>query len=85
MPVCFRINLTQKTDLVLREIDDIQITYDNFIKKSKRTKFNLRAEMEELGIRSTEVDTAFKMFEQAVVIDSVNKITQKIPAEKFVR
>lgn len=45
----------------------------------------MRAEIEELEIRSREVNQAFEAFEKNIVIDGVSKITQKIPAEVFIK
>lgn len=76
--------MTQKTDLVLREIEETQNSHAKFLKKAKNIKFNLRAEMEELELRAREVDHACRNLAH-VEVDSTNKLNQKIPAERFIR
>ncbi|KAK9717779.1 protein of unknown function (DUF4201) [Popillia japonica] len=80
-----RINFSQKTDFVLREIEEMQTSLMKFIGISHRKKSNLQAEIEESNIRAQEVDDSRNDFEQTIVIEAVEKLTQKIPAEKFVR
>lgn len=41
--------------------------------------------MKEIGERKLVIDKASSTFEQTVVIEGVEKITQKIPAEKYVK
>ncbi|XP_017770163.1 PREDICTED: coiled-coil domain-containing protein 113 [Nicrophorus vespilloides] len=62
----------------------MQIALDTFIEKAKRTKFKYKAEIEESTIRGEEIKDARELFEQSIVIDAVDPITQRIPAEKFV-
>lgn len=69
----------------MRETEQIQIALDDFIKRSHRTKSNLRAELEEFSIRSSELIDSITWFENSVVIGGVDKLTQRIPAEKFLR
>ncbi|XP_022919071.2 cilia- and flagella-associated protein 263-like [Onthophagus taurus] len=80
-----RINYSYRTDLLLREQDDIQTNLERFIKKTHLQKNRLIAEIEESGIRNTELVEARNNFETVVVIEGIEEITQKIPAEKFVR
>ncbi|GJQ80584.1 hypothetical protein Trydic_g19988 [Trypoxylus dichotomus] len=80
-----RINFSQKTDLVMREIEEMQVNLRNFIAISHRRKSHFKAEIEESNIRAQEVKDSRDDFEQIIVIGAVEKLTQKIPAEKFVR
>ncbi|KAI4454933.1 hypothetical protein MML48_9g00011200 [Holotrichia oblita] len=80
-----RINFSQKTDFVMREIEEMQTSLMKFIGISHRKKSNLKAEIEESYIRAQEVDDSRNDFEQTIIIGAVEKLTQKIPAEKFVR
>lgn len=80
-----RINISQKTDLVMRETEEMQVALDRFIKRSHRAKCNLRAELEEFNIRDSEVKESMETFEQTIVVEGVEKLTQRIPAEKFLR
>lgn len=69
----------------MRETEEIQIALDDFIKKSHRAKSNLKAELEEFGTRGQELLDSRQAFENTVVIGGVDKLTQRIPAEKFLR
>lgn len=80
-----RINFSQKTDLVMREIEVMQASLNRLIAISHRKQSNLKAEIEESNVRATEVKASREDFEQTIVISAVEKLTQKIPAEKFVR
>lgn len=81
----YRINISQKIDLAMRETEQIQVALDDFIKKSHRAKCNMRAELEEFGTRGTELMESRELFENTVVIGGVDRLTQRIPAEKFLR
>lgn len=80
-----RINFSTKTDLVLREIEFMQNSLAKFIASSHRRKCHLRAEIEESDVRYQEVKENRNNFEQSIVIGAVEELTQKIPAEKFIR
>ncbi|KAK4886016.1 hypothetical protein RN001_002287 [Aquatica leii] len=80
-----RINLSQKMDLSMREMEEMQIALDEFIQKSHRAKSNLKAKLEELVVRESEVKDARSIFEQTIVTEGVDSLTGKIPAEKFLR
>ncbi|KAK5647284.1 hypothetical protein RI129_002176 [Pyrocoelia pectoralis] len=66
-------------------MEDMQTDLAEFIKQSHRMKCNLKAKLEELNIQEIEVKDARNVFEQSVVIDGVDPLTQRIPAEKFIR
>lgn len=44
----------------------------------------LKAQTEEIDIRTVETREAREQFEKTVVIEGVDPITQRIPAEKFI-
>lgn len=69
----------------MRETEQIQVALDDFIKKSHRTKSNMKAELEEFGTRGTDLMISRQLFEKSVVIEGIDKLTQRIPAEKFLR
>ncbi|GJQ76569.1 putative cilium assembly protein [Trypoxylus dichotomus] len=48
-------------------------------------KAHLRAENEELQIQLSDIRMSLETFERVIVKGAVSKVTQKIPAEKFVR
>ncbi|XP_044745928.1 coiled-coil domain-containing protein 113-like [Coccinella septempunctata] len=80
-----RINLTQKSDMIMKEMEEVQKNLNKFYKDSHRRKCALKAELEEVGIEIAETLEALNQFEQTVVIEGVDPLTQRIPAEKFVR
>lgn len=69
----------------MRETEHIQIALNDFVKKSHRMKCNLKAELEEFSVRGSELMESRTWFENSVVIGGVDKLTQRIPAEKFLR
>lgn len=80
-----RINLSQKTDLVLREVEDLDKNLAKFTLKMKLKKNFLKAELEEIGVRQSEVSDWIKTFENIVVIEGLEEITGRIPGEKFLK
>lgn len=51
----------------------------------RRKKAVLKAELEEIGIRQNEINDAIKSFENTVVIEGLDALTGRIPAEKFIK
>ncbi|XP_068894339.1 cilia- and flagella-associated protein 263-like isoform X2 [Tenebrio molitor] len=80
-----RINITQKTDLILREMDEIKANLEKLEKKCHRIRHKLKAELEEMGIRETEIQDTIDTFENVFVHGNVEKFTQANPADKFAR
>lgn len=80
-----RINLSHKTDMVIRSMEETQARLGVFIKKCHIIKRNLKSELEEFSIREAEIKEAMEIFEFNVVIQGLDKLTQRIPAEKFIR
>lgn len=80
-----KINLAQKTEMVMRAMEESQASLETFLKKCHITKRNLKAELEEFSIREAEFKEASEIFEYSVVTQGVDKLTQRIPAEKFIR
>ncbi|XP_071057211.1 cilia- and flagella-associated protein 263-like [Onthophagus taurus] len=80
-----RINFSVKTDLALRDYDTIQVNLKEFKEHARKLKNKMRAEIEENRIRGAEINETKSNFEQQIVIGAVEELTQKIPAEKFVR
>ncbi|KAF5281805.1 hypothetical protein FQA39_LY05019 [Lamprigera yunnana] len=72
-------------ELAMREMEDMQIEANEFIEISYRIKCNLKAKLEELRIRETEVSDCRDIFEQTIVIEGIDALTGRIPAEKFLR
>lgn len=67
------------------EVEEMRKLLERFREATRKKKTYLRAEIEELEIRITEVQEARDEFEEEVVEKGVNRITGKIPAEKIVR
>lgn len=80
-----KINLAQKTDMLMRAMEDTQSKLETFLKKSHVTRRNLKSELQEFSIRELEIKEATDIFEYNVVVQGVDKLTQRIPAEKFIR
>ncbi|XP_076647928.1 cilia- and flagella-associated protein 263 [Halictus rubicundus] len=68
----------KEVDHTTKNLDDLRL------RVQKRTTI-MRAEIEELEIRISEVQEAKQEFEENVVIKGVDPITGKIPAERVVR
>ncbi|KAL3288095.1 hypothetical protein HHI36_002545 [Cryptolaemus montrouzieri] len=80
-----RINLTQKSDMIMKETEELQKSLNKFYKESHKRKCLLKAQLEELGLELSELTETSNIFEQSVVIEGVDPLTQRIPAEKFIR
>ncbi|XP_060519837.1 coiled-coil domain-containing protein 113 [Cylas formicarius] len=80
-----KINLSQKTEMATRAMDDSQSRLQNFLKKTHIIKRNLKSELEEFAIREAEIREAVDIFEFSVVTQGCDRLTHRIPAEKFVR
>nr|XP_033334700.1 coiled-coil domain-containing protein 113-like [Megalopta genalis] len=68
----------KEVDQMTKNLNELKIMVE------KRTTI-MRAEMEELEIRMSEVQEAKEEFEENVVVGGVDPITGKIPAERVVR
>lgn len=66
-------------------MEELDKNLAKFIAKMKRKRYILKAELEELEIRHSEVNDWMKSFENIVVIEGLEELTGRIPAEKFVK
>lgn len=80
-----KINISQKIDMVVKATEETQAKLESFVKKSHKTRRRLRAELEEFSIRESDIREARDIFEFNIVTQGVDKLTQRIPAEKFIR
>ncbi|CAG9822050.1 unnamed protein product [Phaedon cochleariae] len=80
-----RINLSQKTDMIVKAMEEKQASLESFLKKSHRIRRNLKSELEEFSLRESDIREAKNIFEFNVVTQGVDPLTQRIPAEKFLR
>lgn len=71
--------------MVMKEMEELQKGLNKFYKDSHKKKCILKAELEEVGIELSETADDLNQFEQTVVIEGVDPLTQRIPAEKFIR
>lgn len=70
---------------MFRELEEMQISFQLFQKRSAIQNNHLNAEIEEMNIRSGEIEDGRKVFEENVIIGGVDALTQRISAEKFIR
>ncbi|KAJ8942752.1 hypothetical protein NQ314_009963 [Rhamnusium bicolor] len=80
-----KVNLSQKSDMVLKVIEETQASLESFLNKAHRAKQNLKADLEEFNIREMDFIEAREIFEHNIVLHGVDPLTQRIPAEKFLR
>ncbi|KAL1516677.1 hypothetical protein ABEB36_000558 [Hypothenemus hampei] len=80
-----KVNLVQKTEMVMKAMEESQASMEKFLKKCHVIKRNLKSELQEFAIRESEIKDATDIFQYSVVTQGVDKLTQRIPAEKFIR
>jgi hypothetical protein len=66
-------------------MDEIKANLERLEKKCHRIRHKLKAELEEMGIRETEIQDTIDTFENVFVHGNVEKFTQANPADKFAR
>ncbi|XP_018333332.1 coiled-coil domain-containing protein 113-like [Agrilus planipennis] len=81
----YRLNLSTKMELVMNELEERKSSFEEMVKKTRKKKSDLKAELEEVKIRTAEVEEALNTFEKVVVIEGKDPLTQRIPAERFIR
>jgi hypothetical protein len=74
-----KINVTTKSDLLMRETDEIQTRADEVRKRSHDIKFHLVSRIEEMETRKEELQRSIEEFEQ------FKQNYDQIPFDKFVR
>ncbi|CAG9855004.1 unnamed protein product [Phyllotreta striolata] len=80
-----KVSVTTKIEMVTKKIENAIALHDEFTKKALRTKRNLKAELEEFNIRESDLKYAKNQFEFNVIVSGVEKLTGRIPAEKWLR
>ncbi|XP_076241098.1 cilia- and flagella-associated protein 263-like [Calliopsis andreniformis] len=80
-----RITMAHRMTMANKEVSEMKKKFEAFRESAKRKKANMRAEIEELEIRVSEVHEAREEFEEEIVIRGIDDITGKIPAEKIIR
>lgn len=77
--------MAHRMAMASKEIDEIKRKFEMHRETARRRKASLRAEIEELEIRVTEIQESKVELEDAVIIRGIESITGKIPAEKITR
>lgn len=80
-----KVNLSQRSDMVLKAMEELQSKLEVFLKKTHRIKRNLKAELEEYSVREKDIKESVDSFEFNILVQGVDPLTQRIPAEKFLR
>lgn len=80
-----RMNISQRAELLQRDIDWFTNEHSAFKNKSHARKMKLKAELEEFRLRNKELDEAMRLFEEEVVTEGRNAITGRIAGEKYMR
>ncbi|CAH2001719.1 unnamed protein product [Acanthoscelides obtectus] len=78
-----KINLSTKTEMVVRAFEDRQAAMAAFKKKAHATRRRLKCELEEFNQREDDITDSMAAFEYNIVAQGVDPLTQRIPAEKF--
>ncbi|XP_028130663.2 coiled-coil domain-containing protein 113 [Diabrotica virgifera virgifera] len=80
-----KINISTRTDMIVKAIEETQQSLDHFVKKSLRLKRNIMSDLQEFKMRETDIIDTRNVFEHLVVTQGLDKLTQRIPAEKWIR
>lgn len=80
-----KLNLSTLSDLLFRAFEVMHRDLEKFINHSHVQHNHLTAEIENIRICQAEVDDATALFEQQVVVEGTDPITNKVPAEKFIK
>ncbi|CAH0551303.1 unnamed protein product [Brassicogethes aeneus] len=74
-----------KTEMLLEIMEGSQKAYNSFKKSSNGILETYRAETEEAKIYIGEGQISLDTFEQTVVVEGLDRISQRIPAEKWLK
>ncbi|XP_049882768.1 coiled-coil domain-containing protein 113-like [Pectinophora gossypiella] len=80
-----KINVLERSELVSMEMEILVRRLERSRAKAARQQALLKAQLEELGLRSVEIEKATEAFNQQVIIEGWDKIAQRIPAEVWIR
>ncbi|KAJ8704464.1 hypothetical protein PYW07_011652 [Mythimna separata] len=80
-----KINIMERAELVSREME-VQVTSLNRARdRGAKQHALLKAKLEEVGLKETDIAKATEMFRQEVLVEGWDKIAQRIPAEIWIR
>ncbi|XP_047038100.1 coiled-coil domain-containing protein 113-like [Helicoverpa zea] len=80
-----RINVLERAELVSVEMDVLVANLNKIRNKGAKQHALLKAQLEEIGMRVSDIEKANKMFHQEVLVEGWDKIAQRIPAEIWIR
>ncbi|XP_054010824.1 uncharacterized protein LOC128893694 [Hylaeus anthracinus] len=80
-----KITMAHRILMANKEVEEMRKKLEDFTEAVRKRKAHMRAEIEELQIRTSEVHEAKEEFEEEVVVKGVDPITGKIPAERVIR
>ncbi|XP_033346334.1 uncharacterized protein LOC117231740 [Bombus vosnesenskii] len=83
--LCYRITIAHRMFMARKEVEEMKRKLEQmqvFVRKKKAT---MRAKIEEIEIRISEAHESMAEFESEVVVEGVDSITGKIPAERVIR
>ncbi|XP_069364078.1 cilia- and flagella-associated protein 263 [Maniola hyperantus] len=80
-----RINVLERSELVSTEMEILIANLEKARKKAAKQHAFLKAQLEEIGVRETDIEKASELFKQEVIVEGWDKIAQRIPAEIWIR
>lgn len=80
-----RINVLERSELVTSEMEILINNLEKARKKAAKKHAFLKAQLEEISVRETDIKKASESFKQEVVVEGWDKIAQRIPAEIWIR
>ncbi|GBP29762.1 Coiled-coil domain-containing protein 113 [Eumeta japonica] len=80
-----KINIIEKTELVTREMELMVENLESYRRNAERRHGILKAQLEEIGIRVANIESSNEAFTEQVIVEGPDKLTQRIPAEVWVK
>lgn len=80
-----KVNILERSELVATEIEIIMTNLEKTRKNIAKKHSLLKANLEEISERVANIQKSIDLFQQIVIEEGVDKITQKIPAEIWIR
>lgn len=79
-----RINVLERSELVSTEIEIVINLLEKARREAAKNHSLYRAKLEEIQDRVEDAERASDMFNQTVIIEGIDKITHRIPAENWI-
>ncbi|KAJ8704465.1 hypothetical protein PYW07_011653 [Mythimna separata] len=80
-----KINVEEKLELVHAVTEKEEKDLQNYKKFAKKQHDYLDAQLEEIEIRTNDIEKWTETFEEEVIIEGVEEMTRRIPAETWIR